>query len=136
MRLEDVPIQIDRSEPNVVRVSFASDEVSDEEVAAYLADSEESLQQRTDPFVIVVHTGARLTVPQRKMQGDFMIRVAPIIRNLCRGYAFVVDGAIPRGILTAILWRAPPPCDSKVFGRPDEALAWARRQLREPAIPQ
>lgn len=127
-------IQVDRSEPNVIKVRFPVEGVTDEELAAYIADSEASLRQRAEPFVIVVETGgARLSVVQRKMQSDFMLRVAPIIERHCRGYAFVVRGTIPRGILTAIMWRAPPPCPWKVFGDLPAATAWAREQLRAAA---
>lgn len=126
-----MPIQIDRSEPNVIQIVFPPEPVSDDELAGYISDSEASLVLRNEPFVIIVHTGSRLTLEQRKMQGDFMNRVEPVIRRYCRAYAFIVDGAVARGILTAVLWRAPPPCEWRVFTAAAEGVAWARAKLEE-----
>lgn len=125
-------IEVDRSEPNLVKVKFPNAPITDEQLAAYLEDSETSLQQRSAPFAIIVDTGERsvkLTVVQRRMQAEFMNRVAPIIRRHCRGYAFVVRDTVGRGVLRAILWFAAPPCPWRVFEDPESAQTWTRGQL-------
>ena len=47
----------------------------------------------------------------------------------CAGYAFVIDSAVVRGILTAILWLAPMPAPHVVVSTVEEGERWLREKL-------
>jgi hypothetical protein len=66
---------------------------------------------------------------QRKLIADYMARHATRSRTRCACTAFVSDSAVMRAMLTAITWLRKPEVETKVFGRLDEAITWARAQL-------
>lgn len=89
------------------------------------------LRGRHDRFTLLHdYRGTKeLTVRQRKSIADHLKENADVYRR-CVGCAFVVDGAFPRGALTAIFWMAPASFPHQIFSDVESAERWAEEQLR------
>lgn len=87
-----------------------------------------SRQQR---FGILLDTrGAdRMTPKHRHMQAQWNAANAAALKQYCLGMSFIIDSAIIRGVLTAILWVQPLPMPHSVFATYDPAEAWIIERL-------
>lgn len=107
-----------------------------EEICADLDALWAGLLERTGPFVLVDDPtqvpafGANL----RRAIGEHVTAHEPAeTKRRCRGLSVVVDNALVRGALTAIMWFIRPPYPIKPVASLEDGLAWAREQLRTPA---
>ncbi len=79
----------------------------------------------------VMDTRRSMVTPpsQRRMMGEWMKVNDEATRATCAGFAFVMDSAIQRGLLTAVLWIHPLPAPHHICSLPGEAASWCREQL-------
>lgn len=117
-------------------ITWPEDEVSDESLAWFIADSEARLARRA--LHVSMHDGVRaggLSSRQRKIIAEHTRRVEPLLRDYMVAAAIVSRSAVVHGAITAINWLAPPVFPQKVFSRADEAEAWllAEFERRRPA---
>jgi hypothetical protein len=64
----------------------------------------------------------------RKKQADWMKKHADITRTNCVAIAFVMNSAVVRGVLTAVLWLSDMPTAYRVVGTVSEAEEWCAEQ--------
>jgi hypothetical protein len=119
-------------------VVTSTGESSNEDYDAYL-ERLTALVRRRQRYAIVfdARRSARPTPRQRQKQADWMQANSSAIRSYNVGIAFVIDSAIVRGALTAILWLQETPSPHKVFASLDGAEQWvsgllAKEGLRVP----
>jgi hypothetical protein len=125
-----VPFLYDESRAPLVVVTSVGD-TSDAEFDIYLEQMTALLARRTRYGVLLdARRSSRPPPKQRQKQADWMTKHASALRerNVC--IAFVIDNAIVRGALTAILWLQPTPAPHKVFGDMDAAERWVLDLLR------
>ena len=66
----------------------------------------------------------------RKLYAEHVNAIEPIARRLCRGRAVVCSNALQRGFVTAVQWFLRTDIDNSVFTSVQDAVAWARGQVR------
>jgi hypothetical protein len=74
------------------------------------------------------------TAKERAKQAAWLKQHRDVIGRFSCGSAFVIESAIVRGGLTAILWLAPIPGAHTVVATVAEAEAWALARLREAGV--
>jgi hypothetical protein len=122
----------------VVVITQHVEQLTDEERLSSLAESDRVLTSRPGHYSLVLDNRKAGPVPprQRKLIAEYMERHALRSRTRCCSTAFVMDSAVMRGVLTAIMWLRKPEIETRVFGELQEAIAWSLRQherLRDPA---
>lgn len=104
--------------------------VDDTTFQRYLDDLVSVLSARK-PYVLLAdatRSGAP-SARQRQLQAE-VIRVHEAgFARYCRGAAFVIDSALIRGALTAILWLQKLPYEHAIVPTRGEALTWLRGRL-------
>ena len=65
------------------------------------------------------------------MHAEWMKRHEEMMRGRTAGIAFVIESALVRGGLTAVLWLAPLPCPHVVVKTLDDAIVWCEQKLCE-----
>ena len=110
---------------------------TDEQYEEYLLAMDRILERnRARPGGWVVINDAtrwyKSNANQRKMQADWMKKHTELMRERTAGVAFVIDNALVRGGLTAVLWLAPLPCPHCIVKTLGEATEWARERLEAP----
>lgn len=109
---------------------------TDDELRQALEAYDAVLNANLEPYCVVFDYSAGETLPasQRVMLGEFNARNAERTRVYCRGAAFVMKGAVARGVMTAVFWISKPPAETKVFADFDQAMSWASSQLVTPKV--
>ena len=105
--------------------------VANPEIDQFLHEYRKFLDLHPTPFATVLDLRQYREMPpaQRKRISDGMKDNPHHPR--CRGFALVFSSPLLRMLLTAILWTAKPDYELKVFSDLDEALTWARSQVRD-----
>lgn len=62
-----------------------------------------------------------MTAAQRRISAEFTAQHASLIARVCAAQAVVIVSAIQRGVLSAIVWLAPPPAPLRAFATRDAA---------------
>jgi hypothetical protein len=109
----------------LVVVTIPSQRVDDAQVLAFIQGQRELLARRT-PFLMLcdARRGQVLPATQRKLFGDWLKEAEQGTRQYTMGMAVVLDNAIIRGSLTAVLWFFEPPCPTKMVGSLEEGVAF------------
>lgn len=121
-------IVLDQSAFPLLEVRFSgvldSDEFDD-----YLEDILE-IYRRGLPLTIVYDGRAveRLSTELTRRQAAWMKFHYEMIQRQNVGTAFVLNSALARGFLTAILWLQDVPCPYRTFDEVEPARAWCREQ--------
>lgn len=125
-----MPIDYDESRsPLVVITSRGS--TTDPDFESYLAKMIATLSlKRRYGVLFDARDAERPTPAQRRRQAQWMKEHAPLLKQYSVGMAFVIDKAIIRGSLTAILWLQPMPMAHTVCATVDAAEAWLGERLK------
>ncbi len=104
--------------------------VDDATFQRYLDDLVSVLSMR-QPYVLLADaTGSGApTAKQRRMQADLIREHEAGFARYCSGAAFVIESALIRGALTAILWAQKLPYDHTVVRTRQEGLVWLKAKL-------
>jgi len=126
-------IIFDDSRFPLVTVTFVG-ETSDDQFEAYIAHLTRTTlralkEKRRVAFVMDARKVVSSSASQRRMMGDWMKANDGDTRATCAGFAFAMESAWQRGLLTAVLWIHPLPAPHFVGSTPGEAAAWCREQL-------
>jgi len=108
--------------------------LTDREFKDYLRDVERTLYGPDAKMRVLVQdarTSGQVPAIQRKMQADWLKQHEARLRDLTLGSAFVIDSALVRGLLTAILWLQPLPMPHEVCATIEGALDWADTKLKD-----
>jgi hypothetical protein len=106
------------------------------EAEAFIAAWEPLVRSRAERYAVVVdlaHIVSAATPANRNLFAQLEKRMALFEKSHCAGVAFVAPNPFLRGIITAVLWVAPPPYQHKFFSEPGEARSWAEARLEEKA---
>ena len=112
----------------------ATGNVSHAEHAAFIAELDEHVYAKREPYALVMDLRGNggLSPRQRQRQAD-RVKQQREDGLRCAGVALVFSSPLLRGMLTAILWVAKPEHPVRVFTDLGEALVWAKDQLRAAA---
>ena len=126
-------ILVDDGRFPLVTVSFEGT-VNDKDFENYLIAltrlTMRSLRDKRRVAFVMDTRRSMVTPPsQRRMMGEWMKVNDEATRATCAGFAFVMDSAIQRGLLTAVLWIHPLPAPHYICSLPGEAASWCREQL-------
>ncbi|MBK7776482.1 MAG: hypothetical protein IPI43_20485 [Sandaracinaceae bacterium] len=117
--------ETDTSQYPLVAVSIPSQRVTDDEILRFIAGQRELLGRRTKHLVLCdARTGHVLPATQRKLFGDWLKESQDGTRRYTAGMAVVVDNALIRGALTAVLWVVEPACPTKIVATVDDAITF------------
>ena len=123
--------QFDESRWPIVVITPPSEPLSGPAFAKYLADtSRYYMRGQSFGFVFDIRAAPPLTAAQRRMIADEIDRSArefPAIRVV---QGIVIASAVQRGIVKAITWLARQAVPTGVFATVEEAVVWARKELR------
>jgi hypothetical protein len=129
-----VPFHYDDTRAPMVVITSSGDSTN-EEFDAYLTTMTKLLQKRQRYGIVLdARRSARPSPVQRQKQADWMKRYAAEIRAYNVGIGFVIDNAIVRGALTAILWLQPTPAPHRVFASLDAAERWVTELLQQEGL--
>jgi hypothetical protein len=110
--------------PDIIWVTIPS-KLDNVEVERQIGKLEAYLR-RPRPYVLLFKIGEGLPdAAQRKMLTDHMQQNTAIIERKVKGLGVVVPSALARGMMTAILWFAPPKIPHRLFSSASDAEAWA-----------
>ena len=97
-----------------------------------------AMERAEEPIALLWDAGVnpkgRPDADARKRAGDFLRDQAGLFRSKATGMDFVFRNRVSRGILTAILWMAPPPIICRVHASLDAATQAARRRLENAGL--
>jgi hypothetical protein len=100
----------------------------------------DELFTRGDRFALISYTPDGAEMPNaraRKGIADWADspRVRAMSKKLCVASATVVQNALARGALTAIMWIWKPPSPHKAVSNPNDAVEWCLEHLAAARIP-
>jgi len=114
-------IRLDTSQWPVVIVHFDG-QWHDEEFETYLDGMTEVLMRPgVRALIYDASNCTSVSASQRRMKAEWMKQNRATISHCTAGIAFVLPGALVRGVLTAILWMSPLPAPHAVVASLDEA---------------
>jgi hypothetical protein len=106
-------------------------QVTEAELAEYLKDMTPLFDRGPWVHVVDGREGNPVTVSprMRAMIAEYWSRLHPRQVASVWGEAYVIEGAMQRGIITALGWIFEPPWERRFFGTLDEALAWGEGRV-------
>lgn len=124
-----MPFSYDDSRSPLLIITSTGD-ATDQEFDAYLTRMTQLLDrgQRYAILFDARHAG-RPPPKQRQKQAEWMKTHAPSLRAHNAGIAFVIDNAIVRGALTAILWLSPMASPHRVVATMEQGEHWLTELL-------
>ena len=122
---------IDDSEKPLYVVTYPR-ERTDEDVRLGHRGIRSIYERTTVPVAWVVDASAVRSAPatQRRIVSEHERSVRAHAIQWCAGLAVVIPNSLVRGFFTAVTWLAPLSYPHQLFETRDEAMAWAREQLR------
>lgn len=100
---------------------------SDIDLDGFYADLDRLLARRETFATVQDLSGASPLDPKRRKRfAQFLAERAEVIKHYLVCNAIVVDSALTRGFVTAILWVTPSPVPYKVFATRADAIAWCK----------
>lgn len=118
---------------DVVRVDWDG-APSDEELRDFFQRLSSTLEGL--PRYAMIYDTRHASVPtwsQRQLLADLNRVTGPSLRTRCAGVAFVVESAIVRAGVAAMLWMQPMAIPNTIVGTMDEARMFCRNRLRSPS---
>ena len=105
---------------------------SDEDVEGFLSHLREAVANLgPGELILDVTHDVPMPTPVQRRRITEIIGKAPNT-HLLAGHALVVNSPVGRGALTAINWVVRPKFEEKIFGNPQDAVAWLAQ--RNPAL--
>lgn len=91
----------------------------------------DALLQRGQRFATLhdLRRAERLDAVRRKRFAEWMKAREAQLRRLIVAHAPVVETAVQRGAITALLWFVTPPTETRIFTDPLEARGWLRDRI-------
>jgi hypothetical protein len=118
---------IDETRWPLVRILAPARPPGKEEFERHLSRLDAILARR-QPYVVVLDCrgsgSSSMPTDQRELLRKQRRAAFCEAQKYQRAMAFVVDSAIQRAVLGALLWLAPEPCPTRIFTTGDEADAW------------
>jgi hypothetical protein len=130
MQSTNVYTKFDTQEFPVVVITFTGNEPTDENFRAYL-DETYHLYDREEALAIVFDaTHAPLPgFKYQKMQADWLKKHESLMKEYCRGTAYVIANSLVRNVLKAIFTLQKQPAPYTIVSNLQEARSWAEDKL-------
>lgn len=128
--------ETDFSQMPLVSVTIPGQRVTDEEILRFIEGQRQLLARRTKHLVLVdARNGHVLPATQRKLFGDWLKESEAGTRRYTSGMAIIVDNALVRGALTAVLWVVEPACPTKIVATVDDAITFLIESGEQANVP-
>jgi hypothetical protein len=125
----------DISDLSLVRITFTGNKPTDESFNAYL-DELESLYNQRKPLGIIFDA-TKAVAPKlsyQKLQAQWLNEHWLLIKNYCKGTAYVIPSAPIRLVLKMIFSFQNQPVPYKIFSKMEEAVEWLN-SLEDKTLP-
>lgn len=125
--------EIDSSEFPIVEVVFTGEAVNAENFTMYLDELKQSYE-REQPIVIVFDATKAVFpgMSYQKMQAQWLKENEQLMKNYCRGTAYVIPNLIIRNVLNAIFTFQKQPVPYRVCSNYMEAITCVKNQMEMP----
>jgi hypothetical protein len=105
-----------------------------DELQAHFDDVREVLARGPAVVVLDLRTLGTPSAVVRRAAGEGLRRVLETHGESLLGVCHVLSSPIIRGVMTAIYWVAPLPCETLVTGKYEEGIAWAKERARRASV--
>lgn len=121
---------IDSSDFPIINVVFTGEAATDENFPVYLKEVERNYDRKEPLAIIFDATDAVLPgITYQKMQAQWLRDNQQLMKDYCKGTAYVIPNRVIRGVLNAIFAFQKQPVPYQVCGTYDEAKKWVGEQL-------
>lgn len=128
-----MPIRTDDSRWPLL-VFHYPEQYSSEDVTVHVTELTNLLMRGQRCAAIFHLTGARaFNATERALFAGFVKEHAELVSRFVAAASLVTDSPLHLGVLTAVSWFVPMPCEVKVHLRLPDALGWARGRLQAQA---
>lgn len=124
----------DRSNRPLITINFTGEKANPENFSEYLAELKRNYEPE-ETFALIFEL-SKAPIPglsYQRQQANWMKEHDALIQQYCKGVAYVIPGAIMRGVLKSIFSMQKQPAPYTVVGSYEEGKAWAEGTLRQGA---
>ena len=124
---------IDSSRWPIVVTRWPRVQVTEPELAEYLKSMTPLFDRGPWVHIIDGREGnpAAVSARMRSMIAEYWSSLPPGKLASVQAEGYVIEGAIQRGVITALGWMFRPPWERRFFATLNEALAWAQERLEQ-----
>jgi hypothetical protein len=123
-------LSFDDSHPHLCVVTLGN-ELEDRDIADLYERTLRVFARRRHVVLLVDARNSQLTARQRKLMVAHMKEHEDEFHHWVVGSALVIESALARGTLTALMWMSSPPYEQKAFRTLDAARAWALERVAD-----
>lgn len=117
----------DRSNFPVITIRFSGAKATPENFAFYLDELERNYERQESIVIIFdAREGLPLNPMYQQKQAQWMKQYEPMIKQFCKGIAFVIPNLLMRNTLKLIFSIHRNPVPFKVFSTMEEGVEWSR----------
>lgn len=116
---------VDKSNLPLITVTFTGDKPTDESFNSYLDELESCYDDRKT--LAMIFDATKAVTPKlkyQKLQAQWLDTHYLLLKNYCKGTAYVIPSAPIRLVLKVILSFQNQPVPYEVFSKMDEAVEW------------
>ncbi len=126
--------EIDRSEFPIVKVVFTGEAAQEDNFPLYLEEVMQSYDGKTTLAIIFDASKAVFPgIAYQKMQAKWLKENQQLMKNFCKGTAYIIPNIIIRNVLQAIFAFQTQPAPYLVCSSYQEAESWVKKQLNTTA---
>lgn len=123
---------VNRERTPLITITFTGQKASAATFAAYLQELKRNYDSRTDIALIFdARKALDLNPIYQLKQAQWMAQNKALIKQYCKGVAYVIPQALLRNILGLIFKLQPNPVPFAVFEKIEEGEAWATERMND-----
>jgi hypothetical protein len=123
--------ETDRSQFPIIKVVFTGEAASAENFPVYLDELKQNYARKES--IVIIFDASKAVFPgitYQKMQAKWLKDNEQLMKDFCKGTAYVIPKLIIRKVLSAIFAFQKQPVPYKVCSNLEEALDWAKNQMK------
>jgi hypothetical protein len=123
--------ETDRSQFPIIKVVFTGEAASAENFPVYLDELKQNYARKES--IVIIFDASKAVFPgitYQKMQAKWLKDNEQLMKDFCKGTAYVIPKLIIRKVLSAIFTFQKQPVPYKVCSNLEEALDWAKNQMK------
>ncbi len=122
--------EIDKSAFPIIQVTFTGNDAKDDNFPAYLEEVRQSYDHKNNLAIIFDATNAVFPgIAYQQMQAQWLKDNEQMMKDFCKGTAYIIPNIIIRNVLKAIFAFQKQPVPYLVCSDQREAQAWIKVQL-------
>lgn len=122
--------EIDSSEFPIIKVVFTAEAATEENFPLYLNELKNTYANKEELAIIFDASNAVMPgIKYQKMQAQWLKENEQLMKDYCKGTAYVIPNRIIRNVLSAIFSFQKQPVPYKVCSKMSEATAWINKKL-------